>query len=39
MKKVLGAVFGSTAKNDNAGAVAPHCPFYGGLLNQSAYGK
>lgn len=38
MKKVLGAIFGAEAKNDNAGGT-PHCPYYGGLLNQGAYGK
>jgi hypothetical protein len=40
MKKVLNSVFGSPSKNSNPVDVnCPHTGYYGGLLNQGAYGK
>ena len=40
MKKVLGAIFGGEAKSNNdVDFNCPHGGYYGGLLNQGAYGK
>ena len=40
MKKVISAVFGKETKSDNSTDInCPHTGYYGGLLNQSAYGK
>jgi hypothetical protein len=40
MKKMISAVFGSNAKSDNTMDLdCPHTGYYGGLLNQGAYGK
>jgi len=39
MKKVINAVFGSNSRNETSDVNCPHEGYYGGLLNQGAYGK
>jgi hypothetical protein len=39
MKNIISAVLGSNAKDSNPSVDCPHSGYYGGLLNQGAYGK
>jgi len=40
MKKLILAVVGSNSKNETSNDInCPHNGYYGGLLNQNAYGK
>lgn len=39
MKKLINAVLGSNSKNETSNEDCPINGYYGGLLNQGAYGK